>query len=106
MISGCLSELSELDSELEWCLDRSWNADLPDRTPLCTPGCEGFLHLPLPKPQQVFHHDEPLLVLGIDLRALEDTLGTGEFIQIVEIFHLPPPFPDKLDSFTQKLTLN
>ncbi|XP_043277417.1 zinc finger protein GLI2-like isoform X2 [Venturia canescens] len=74
--SSCFSELSELDSELEWCLDRSWNADLPERTPLCTPGCEGFLHLPLPKPQQVFQHDEPLFVLGIDLRALEDTLGT------------------------------
>ncbi|XP_012266021.2 Krueppel-like factor luna [Athalia rosae] len=81
--SGCLSELSELselDSELEWCLDRSWNTGLPERTPLCTPGCEGFLHLPLPPQRQVqqphFQHDEPLLVLGIDLRALEDTLGT------------------------------
>ncbi|KAK2587348.1 hypothetical protein KPH14_003065 [Odynerus spinipes] len=74
--SGCLSELSELDSELEWCLDKTWNSGLPERTPLCTAGCEGFLHLPLPSPQQVYHHDEPLLVLGIDLRALEDTLGS------------------------------
>ncbi|XP_024943503.1 Krueppel-like factor luna isoform X3 [Cephus cinctus] len=73
--SSCLSELSELDSELEWCLDKSSNAGLPERTPLCTPGCEGFLHLPLPKPKTQLQHDEPLLVLGIDLRALEDSLG-------------------------------
>ncbi|XP_046478461.1 uncharacterized protein [Neodiprion pinetum] len=75
------SELSELDSELEWCLDRSWNAGLPERTPLCTPGCEGFLHLPLPQPQVQqphFQHDEPLLILGIDLRAIEDSLGTDQ----------------------------
>ncbi|XP_043259631.1 zinc finger protein GLI2-like isoform X1 [Colletes gigas] len=75
--SGCLSELSELDSELEWCLDKSWNSGLPERTPLCTAGCEGFLHLPLPSPQQTFQHEEPLWVLGIDLRALEDTLETN-----------------------------
>lgn len=82
--SGCLSELSELselDSDLEWCLDRSWNTGLPERTALCTPGCEGFLHLPLPQPQLQqphFRHDEPLLVLGIDLRALEDSLDTDQ----------------------------
>ncbi|XP_053995334.1 Wilms tumor protein homolog isoform X1 [Hylaeus anthracinus] len=75
--SGCLSELSELDSELEWCLDKSWNSGLPERTPLCTAGCEGFLHLPLPNPQQTFQREEPLWVLGIDLRALEDTLETS-----------------------------
>ncbi|XP_076179546.1 uncharacterized protein LOC143152860 isoform X1 [Ptiloglossa arizonensis] len=75
--SGCLSELSELDSELEWCLDKSWNSGLPERTPLCTAGCEGFLHLPLPSPQQTFQREEPLWVLGIDLRALEDTLETS-----------------------------
>ncbi|XP_043584190.1 Wilms tumor protein homolog isoform X1 [Bombus pyrosoma] len=78
--TGCLSELSELselDSELEWCLDRSWNSGLPDRTPLCTAGCEGFLHLPLPNPQQTFQREEPLWVLGIDLRALDDTLETS-----------------------------
>ena len=76
--SGCLSELSELDLELEWCLDKSWNSGLPERTPLCTAGCEGFLHLPLPNPQQqTFQREEPLWVLGIDLRALEDTLDTS-----------------------------
>ncbi|OAD57471.1 Krueppel-like factor 15 [Eufriesea mexicana] len=78
--TGCLSELSELselDSELEWCLDKSWNSGLPERTPLCTAGCEGFLHLPLPSPQQTFQREEPLWVLGIDLRALDDTLETG-----------------------------
>ncbi|XP_076296631.1 uncharacterized protein LOC143216935 isoform X1 [Lasioglossum baleicum] len=75
--SGCLSELSELDSELEWCLDKSWNSGLPERTPLCTEGCEGFLHLPLPNPEQTFQREEPLWVLGIDLRALEDTLETS-----------------------------
>nr|XP_034196209.1 Wilms tumor protein homolog isoform X1 [Osmia lignaria] len=76
-LSGCLSELSELDSELEWCLDKSWNSGLPERTPLCTAGCEGFLHLPLPNPQQTFQHEEPLWVLGIDLRALDDTMETS-----------------------------
>ncbi|XP_028047538.2 early growth response protein 1-A isoform X2 [Monomorium pharaonis] len=72
-----LSELSELDSELDWCLEKSWDSGLPERTPLCTAGCEGFLHLPsLPNPQ-TSQHEEPLLVLGIDLRALESTLGTN-----------------------------
>ncbi|KZC03849.1 PREDICTED: Wilms tumor protein homolog [Dufourea novaeangliae] len=75
--SGCFSELSELDSELEWCLDKSWNSGLPERTPMCTAGCEGFLHLPLPNPQQTYQHEEPLWVLGIDLRALEDTFETN-----------------------------
>ncbi|XP_033224668.1 dendritic arbor reduction protein 1-like isoform X2 [Belonocnema kinseyi] len=57
--------------------NREWNTGLPERTPLCTPGCEGFLHLPpLPKPQQYFQQEEPLLVLGIDLRALENSLGS------------------------------
>lgn len=86
--AGCLSELSELDSELEWCLDKSWNSGLPERTPLCTAGCEGFLHLPLPNPQQqTFQGEEPLWVLGIDLRALEDTLdtnGIGKFSSVRE----------------------
>ncbi|CAL1678090.1 unnamed protein product [Lasius platythorax] len=76
--SGCLSELSELDSELDWCLERSWDSGLPERTALCTPGCEGFLHLPpLPNPQQTAQYEEPLLVLGIDLRALENEFGTN-----------------------------
>ncbi|CAK9824997.1 Krueppel-like factor 15 [Anthophora retusa] len=75
--TGCVSELSELDSELEWCLDKSWNSGLPERTPLCTAGCEGFLHLPLPNPQQTFQQEEPLWVLGIDLRALDDNLETS-----------------------------
>ncbi|XP_025153532.1 zinc finger protein 226 isoform X1 [Harpegnathos saltator] len=75
--SGCLSELSELDSELDWCLEKSWNSGLPERTPLCTAGCEGFLHLPLPNPQQTPQYEEPLLVLGIDLCTLENTLGTS-----------------------------
>ncbi|PBC32314.1 Krueppel factor [Apis cerana cerana] len=82
--NGCLSELSELselDSELEWCLDKGWNSGLPERTPLCTAGCEGFLHLPLPGPQQqTFQQgEEPLWVLGIDLRALDDTLETRDY---------------------------
>lgn len=78
MSSGCLSELSELDSELEWCLEKSWDSGLPERTPLCTAGCEGFLHLPpLPNPQQTAQYEEPLLVLGIDLRALENEFGTN-----------------------------
>lgn len=76
--SGCFSELGELDSELDWCLERNWDSGLPERTPLCTAGCEGFLHLPpLPNPQQTPQYEEPLLVLGIDLRALENTLGTS-----------------------------
>ncbi|XP_011175401.1 E3 SUMO-protein ligase EGR2 isoform X2 [Solenopsis invicta] len=76
--SGYLSELSELDSELDWCLEKSWDSGLPERTPLCTAGCEGFLHLPpLPNPQQTTQYEEPLLVLGIDLRALDNTLGTN-----------------------------
>ncbi|KAG7197928.1 hypothetical protein KM043_016165 [Ampulex compressa] len=75
--SGCLNDLSELDSELEWCLDKSWNSGLPDRTPLCTAGCEGFLHLPLPNLQQTLQHEEPLWVLGVDLRALEDSIDTN-----------------------------
>ncbi|XP_032683556.1 Krueppel-like factor 7 isoform X2 [Odontomachus brunneus] len=75
--SGCLSELSELDSELDWCLEKSWDSGLPERTPLCTAGCEGFLHLPLPNPQQTPQCEEPLLVLGIDLCALENTLGAN-----------------------------
>ncbi|XP_034944002.1 zinc finger protein 771-like isoform X2 [Chelonus insularis] len=70
------NELNELDTEFDWCLDKTWNSGLPERTPLCTPGCERFLHLPLPKVQQEqqqnFQHDEPLLVLGIDLRSLEN----------------------------------
>lgn len=78
IIVGCLSELSELDSELDWCLERSWDSGLPERTALCTPGCEGFLHLPpLPNPQQTAQYEEPLLVLGIDLRALENEFGTN-----------------------------
>lgn len=90
--NGCLSELSELselDSELEWCLDKGWNSGLPERTPLCTAGCEGFLHLPLPGPQQqTFQQgEEPLWVLGIDLRALDDTLETrGNFRSMIKIF--------------------
>lgn len=76
IIAGCLSELSELDSELDWCLERSWDFGLPERTPLCTAGCEGFLHLPpLPNSQQMPKYEEPLLVLGIDLRALENEFG-------------------------------
>ncbi|XP_029174526.1 zinc finger protein 76-like isoform X1 [Nylanderia fulva] len=76
--SSCLSELSELDSELEWCLEKSWDSGLPERTPLCTAGCEGFLHLPpLPNTQQTTQYEEPLLVLGIDLRALENEFGTN-----------------------------
>ncbi|XP_011346737.1 oocyte zinc finger protein XlCOF8.4 isoform X2 [Ooceraea biroi] len=77
--SGCLSELGELDSELgDWCLERNWDSGLPERTPLCTAGCEGFLHLPpLPNPQQTPQYEEPLLVLGIDLRALENTLAAN-----------------------------
>ncbi|KAK0083790.1 hypothetical protein PV325_008220 [Microctonus aethiopoides] len=75
--SPCFSELGELDKELDWCLDKNWNVGLPERTPMCTPGCERFLHLPMSKPQQtsqrIFQHDEPLLVLGIDLRSLEDS---------------------------------
>lgn len=73
---GCLSELdSELDSD--WVLEKSWDSGLPERTPMCTAGCEGFLHLPLSSPQQTPQYEEPLLVLGIDLRALENTLGTS-----------------------------
>ncbi|CAD6225394.1 GSCOCG00005657001-RA-CDS [Cotesia congregata] len=75
--SPCLSELSELDCELDWCLDKSWDLGLPDRTPMCTPGCERFLHLPPPKAAAevpTFQHDEPLLVLGIDLRSLENSM--------------------------------
>lgn len=75
--SGCLSELSELDPELEWCLERSWNSGLPERTPLCTAGCEGFLHLPPLSNSQQMPQYEPLLVLGIDLRALENEFGTN-----------------------------
>ncbi|XP_043478853.1 transcription factor Sp1-like isoform X1 [Leptopilina heterotoma] len=96
--SNCFSELSEIDTELDWCLDREWNVGLPERTPLCTPGCEGFLHLPLPKPQQPFQHDEPLLVLGIDLRTLEDSLGSTEIDynnnQMEENNHLVPSSAD------------
>ncbi|XP_011051298.1 PREDICTED: Wilms tumor protein homolog [Acromyrmex echinatior] len=77
-LSGYFSELGELDSELDWCLEKSWDFGLPERTPLCTAGCEGFLHLPpLSNPQQMPQYEEPLLVLGIDLRALENTLGTN-----------------------------
>ncbi|XP_016843584.1 zinc finger protein 836 isoform X3 [Nasonia vitripennis] len=75
--SAPAGELSDLVSDLEWCLDKEWNTGLPVRTPLCTPGCEDFLHLPLPKPQpQCLQLEEPLLVLGIDLRSIEDNLGT------------------------------
>ncbi|XP_011504215.1 PREDICTED: Krueppel-like factor 5 isoform X2 [Ceratosolen solmsi marchali] len=71
-ISTPAGELSDLVSDLEWCLDKEWNVGLPPmRTPLCTPGCEDFLHLPLPKPQ----FEEPLLVLDIDLRSLQNNLG-------------------------------
>lgn len=77
IIAGCLSELSELDPELEWCLERSWNSGLPERTPLCTAGCEGFLHLPPLSNSQQMPQYEPLLVLGIDLRALENEFGTN-----------------------------
>ncbi|XP_057317901.1 Krueppel-like factor 16 isoform X2 [Microplitis mediator] len=76
--SPCLSELSELDCELDWCLDKTWNSGLPERTPMCTPGCERFLHLPPPKvtteSPASLQHDEPLLVLGIDLRSLENSM--------------------------------
>ncbi|XP_012230664.1 Wilms tumor protein homolog [Linepithema humile] len=78
--TGCSSELSELDSELDWnwCLENSLDSGLPKRTPLCTAGCEGFLHLPpVPNQQQISQYDEPLLVLGIDLRALENTVETN-----------------------------
>lgn len=81
--SGYFSELGDLDSELgalsDWCLEKSWDFGLPERTPLCTAGCEGFLHLPpLPNPQspQTPQYEEKLLVLDIDLRSLE-TLGTN-----------------------------
>jgi len=75
LIAGCLSELGELDSELDWCLENNWDSGLPERTPLCTAGCEGFLHLPpLPNSQQTAQYEEPLLVLGIDLCALDNTL--------------------------------
>ncbi|XP_011637287.1 zinc finger protein 394-like isoform X2 [Pogonomyrmex barbatus] len=77
--SGCLSELGEL--ELDWYLERTSDLGLPERTPLCTAGCEGFLHLPpLSNPQQMPQYEyekEPLLVLGIDLRALDNTLETN-----------------------------
>jgi len=80
IITDCSSELSELDSELDWnwCLENSLDFGLPKRTPLCTAGCEGFLHLPpLPNQEQISQYDEPLLVLGIDLRALENTVETN-----------------------------
>lgn len=79
IITGCSSELSELDSELDWnwCLENSWDSGLPERTPLCTAGCEGFLNLPLSNQQQMPQYDEPLLVLGIDLRSLENTVETS-----------------------------
>ncbi|XP_058789857.1 early growth response protein 1-B-like [Phymastichus coffea] len=80
-------DLSDLMTDLDWCLDKEWNTGLPVRTPLCTPGCEDFLHLQLPKPtqqqpqsqqqpqqQQYSQLEEPLLVLGIDLRSLDDNL--------------------------------
>ena len=71
-----LNELSDLDTELEWCLDGDWKTGLPERTPLCTPGCEGFLHLPLPNPQSTLPQEESLLLLGIDVRTMNDPLGT------------------------------
>ncbi|XP_011315421.1 early growth response protein 2 isoform X2 [Fopius arisanus] len=77
-VTDCLSDLGDLNSELDWCLDKVWSSGLPERTPMCTPGCERFLHLPVVQPQQspqCFQPDEPLLVLGIDLRSLESTLN-------------------------------
>lgn len=69
--------MSALDSELDWCLEKGWNSGLPERTPLCTAGCEGFLHLPLSNQQQTPQCEEPFIVLGIDLRALDNTLETN-----------------------------
>ncbi|XP_063982885.1 Kruppel-like factor 3 isoform X1 [Diachasmimorpha longicaudata] len=76
-VSDCLGDLGDLNSEFDWCLDKVWGSGLPERTPMCTPGCERFLHLPLIQPQQssqCYQPDEPLLVLGIDLRSLENNL--------------------------------
>lgn len=78
-----LSELGDLDTELEWCLNGDWNFGLPDRTPLCTPGCEGFLHLPLPTPQTAPPPEEPLLLLGIDVRTVDNSIGDLRKMSII-----------------------
>lgn len=79
-----------MDSELDWCLERSWDSGLPKRTPLCTAGCEGFLHLPpLPNSQQMPQYEEPLLVLGIDLQALENEFGTNTQIGTLLLEYYP-----------------
>lgn len=94
--SDYLGDLGELDYDLDWCLDKNLNFGLPERTPMCTQGCERFLNLPLPsiepphyqqqqqqyehqqQHQQFFQHDEPLLVLGIDLGSFENNF-TNDF---------------------------
>ncbi|KAJ8674404.1 hypothetical protein QAD02_005666 [Eretmocerus hayati] len=75
-------DLSELVSELDWCVGDEWNNGLPVKTPLCTSGCDEFLHLPMSHnshSQQLSHHqcslqtqEEPMFVLGIDLKTLGD----------------------------------
>ncbi|KAL7297335.1 hypothetical protein TKK_0009728 [Trichogramma kaykai] len=79
-----IADLDDLVSDLEWCMDKEWNAGLPMRTPLCTAGCEDFLHLPALEssqqptqeqqtPQAYFVQEEPLLILDVDLcRSFDD----------------------------------
>ncbi|XP_020284465.1 early growth response protein 2-like isoform X2 [Pseudomyrmex gracilis] len=78
--SGCWNEQNELDSELEelgWCLGKFGDCSLPEKTPLCTAGCERFLHLSSSQPNPQPQHEESLLVLGVDLRSLENTLDAN-----------------------------
>ncbi|XP_044020128.1 Wilms tumor protein homolog A-like isoform X2 [Aphidius gifuensis] len=107
--SDYFGDIGEIDYDLDWCLDNNWNISLPDRTPLCTSGCERFLNLPLTNIDQsqnqnqqilqqqdqqqeqyshqydhhhhhhnqypqLFQHDESLIVLGIDLKSLENNI--------------------------------
>lgn len=63
-------EFSELESELDFLLDPdgcspTWAPSLPERTPLCTEFCDGFLR---ESAEQLMY--APLVVLGVDLPAL------------------------------------
>ncbi|XP_014210461.1 dendritic arbor reduction protein 1-like isoform X2 [Copidosoma floridanum] len=66
-------DFNELVPELDWWTDGDCGgASLPVRTPLCTPGCEDFLYLPIPAKASQQQLEEPLLVLGVDRRPLDD----------------------------------
>lgn len=58
--SDYFGDIGEIDYDFDWCLDNNWNISLPDRTPLCTLGCERFLNLPITNIDQSQNQNQQL----------------------------------------------